>query len=102
MTPHAPPTAADALRALLPQPRSGLGPATTWPAHHRVLATAAGMLLCLLAGVGCADTRTSVAQRAVAPTYSYVHDASPEVHRALWPQAPIGGVTLMADATPTP
>jgi len=103
MNPSAPPTADDALHALLPHRGLGSGPAAAWPAPHRMLATVAGMLLCVLAGTGCADTRSSVAQRAVAPTYSYVHDASPENRQALWPLAPLhGGGTLIADSGPTP
>ena len=102
MTPHATPTAADALHVLLPQANPGLGPTATWPATHRVLATAAGMLLCLLAGVGCADTRSRAVPQAVVPTYSYVHDATPEVQRDLWPLVPVGADTLMAGGTPTP
>jgi len=96
MNASAPPTAADALQMLVQPARTGFGPQTAWPASHRLLATTAGILLCLLATTGCTQTRPTVADRAVVPSYSYVHDATPEVRQSLWPQAPLGHGTLLA------
>ena len=96
MTPVTPPTAADALQALLGQPVSGLGSAASWPAAHRLLATTAGMLLCVLAAVGCTETRHATTTQAVAPTYSYLQDAPPESHEQLWTRTALGQGTLLA------
>lgn len=101
MTPVTPPTAADALQALLGQPTSGVGPTATWPAAHRLLATTAGMLLCVLAGVGCAQPPSTAGAQAVTPSYSYLLDASPEAHQHLWSRTALGEGTLLA-GSPAP